>query len=110
MPTAEELHAAIITAGHRLLEAQGIELQLMNEKEDRPGLLNEVKLAGTAVDVLASEYLESIRRCRGVMAHDTSSDERLRKFWTPDLSATIQRPWRRRRSQSIGEIDSPSLR
>jgi len=105
MPTPQELNEAIMAAGNRLLEAQALELKLLAEKENRPGLLKEVRSARGTVDVLASEYLESIRRCRRAKTDQIPSNARSRNFGTRAFLASFPRPWHRRRSPSTDRLE-----
>jgi hypothetical protein len=104
MPNTEAFRDAMMASGNRLLEAQALELKLINEKENRPGLLKEIRLARTAVDALASEYLESIRRCRDASTHETSASATLHNVRARKFFAAIQRPWCRR-SQSTDRLE-----
>jgi len=86
-----------MAAGNRLLEAQALELKLLAEKENRPALLKAIRTARAKVDVLASEYLESIRRCRHASTNDPPSNATSRNAGASAFLATVQRPWQRRR-------------
>ena len=99
-----------MAAGNRLLDAQALELKLMAEKESRrPGLLKEIRTAGERVNALASEYLETIRRCRHASADDTSSNGRPRNLGTSAFLAAFQRPWQRRKSLPIDRLEQLCL-
>jgi hypothetical protein len=98
-----------MAAGNRLLEAQSLELKLTNEKENRPGLLKEIKHAQAMVDVRAVEYLESIRRCRVASTDGTSSNLRCSSVGRPGFLGAIRRPWRRQRSSSTDRLEQLCL-
>jgi hypothetical protein len=64
MRTNHELRSAMLNAGDRLLAAQAVELTLIQEKEDRKGLLEEIRVARASVDALAKDYLHAVRTNR----------------------------------------------
>jgi hypothetical protein len=79
LATTKELRDAMMAVGSRLIEAQALELRLSSEAAVRPGLFREIRMARRAVDTLAEEYLNPVRRHRvaGFDPPDTVAEPQL---------------------------------
>ena len=84
-------------------------IKAADRKENRPGLLKEIRTARGTVDVLASEYLKTIQRCRYTHTDDTASNERSRNVGKSAFLASFHRPSQRRRSLSTDRLEQICL-